>query len=202
MTTNPSGATLGDLLANVDLSKHSPAVAASPISAAEAEGRLRGMVRTAHPQLSAEKLEEETRKVLQEYSNAGTALARLLRGLLVGEIQQRRKESDLSTNWLHFVNYVQVKRLTMPERNAAWREMGARRPRGKRGEPSNDLFILAAYRAAPTSVISPAALRRRVKRCRDEFGWTEDDVPASSIADEFGLPPVPPINKQPPGSAD
>jgi hypothetical protein len=202
MTTKQSGARLGDLLANVDLSKHSPAVAASPISAAEAEGRLRGMVRTAHPQLSADKLEEETRKVLQEYSNAGTALARLLRGLLVGEIQQRRKESDLSTNWLHFVNYVQVKRLTMPERNAAWQEMGARRPRGKRGEPSDDLFILAAYRAEPTSVISPAALRRRVKRCHDEFGWAEDDVPASSMADEFGLPPVPPVNKQPPRSAD
>jgi hypothetical protein len=159
------------------------------------------MVRIAHPQLSADKLEEETRKVLQEYYDAGTALARLLRGLLVGEIQQRRKESDLTTNWLHFVNYVNVKRLTPPEIDAAWQEMGARRPRGKRGEPSNDIFVLAAYRAAPTSVISPAALRRRVKRCHDEFGWTEDDVPTSSMADEFGLPPVPPVNKQTPGSA-
>ena len=202
MTTKPLGATLGDLLANVDLSKHSPAAEPSPTSAADVERRLRGMVRLAHAKMPAEALEEETRKVLEEYRDAGTALARLLRGFLVGDIKQRRKEPDLSENWRHFVIYVHVKRLPPPERDAAWQEMGARRPRGKRGEPSNDLYILAAYRAEPTSVISPAALRGRVKRCRDEFGWTEDDVPASSMADEFGLPPVPPVNKQTPGPAD
>ncbi len=198
--TKPQAPTLGDLLAKVDLLKQSPALTPSPTSAAGVAARLRGMVRLAHPQMSAEKLEEETRKVLKEYRDGGTALARLLRGFLIGQVdQQRRREPDLSKNWLHFVHYVRVKRMTPTETVAAWQQLGSRRPVGNRGKPSNDLFILAAYLAEPTLGAAPArmgqALRQTVKRCRGQLGWTDDDVP-SSLADAFGLPPAPPVRKK------
>jgi hypothetical protein len=195
MTTSPKTSRkveLSDLLAQPIDRRLAPD--APPVSPEEAEARIRGMARLAYPRHSAGELAVETDKILKEYRKAGSALARLLRGFIIGEVQQRRRKPNEAENWRRFVHWVRVRRMTPAERDAAWRDFADRRPAGKRGEPTNDEYVLAALVAGDNANME-AAYRETIRRCQKD-GWVESDVPPASVADAYGLPPAPPVSKR------
>jgi hypothetical protein len=164
------------------------------VSPEEAEARIRGMARLAYPRLSASELAAETDKILKEYRKAGSALARLLRAFIIGEVKQRRRKPNEAENWRRFVHWARVRRMTPAERDAAWRDFEDRRPVGKRGRPTDDEYVLAALVAGDNANME-SAYRETIRRCQ-KHGWVESDVPPASVADAYGLPPAPPVSKR------
>jgi len=151
---NPSGATLGDLLANRRLVQPLAAVAASPISAAEADRAAPRDGGTAHPQLSAEKLEERRAKCFKSTPTPNGSSPPAA-GLACSEIQQRRKESDLSR--IGCTSSIMC-RSSADNARKKLRHGGKWAPavrEASAASPANDLFILGRISSGANGRSSP-----------------------------------------------
>lgn len=200
MSTKPSadlGDMLGDWLRRPENLVAEPAALSAvkhreKVFAETVELRITGMVELAYAGYPKAEVDAEIRKVLAAYRKSGP-LARLLQRFIAGEPIKRPRGAaehgaiEQATRQRRFELCVRVHRLPPEELAKAWLQVGDRRPKGKRGVPTADRFILAACLddktlAGEKAAIAGKSFRRTFDRCVKSGEYSPDDVSADGIS--------------------